>query len=755
MATILILVANPSHAQSIRDGITGHRLISPADTSNDAEVELVLADEGGLHHHRQRLDALTSAAHPVCLPLLLIIDTAAFPEAEPLVFDLIRAPFDTFELNTRLRALLHLRRLSEIQRRGMTQADKRLRETLRALNVARMFSELVVHAHSETDLLQSACRTLVAERIYSAAWIGYVGDDPIPTVSVQAHAGAPGEVLTRIDSGCNGNAPNWGVIRRAIDNAEPVVVEDMGAYPALARWGGATPGSGAAIILPLRAGNSVFGALVIHAAAAHVFGARERKLLARAADGLAYGIRVLRDRAETRRARERVALLDYRDQLTGLPNRTRVLQVLGNMLHGKGDEACGGAVLFVDLDGFKLITDALGHASGDRVLKQVATRLAGNIRAQDLVGRQGGDEFIILVPYRPRTGRGGSAATDVAQLRQIAGDVARRVIAALEVPFVVRGGERYLSASIGISLFPRDATSVSRLLSQADGAMYFAKALGGGCYEFYSAFLSRTRRRRLSVETRLHRAVARREFQLHYQPIVDLANGRIRAVEALLRWPRGQGPEAVPDKFVPILEQTGLIIPLGEWVMEQAYNALSRWTPIAPDLSVSVNLAMAQLWQPELASRLMRMATAAGVQASHIELEITEGATVIDGPARVERTVRGLCDAGFRIALDDFGTGYSSFDRLRRLPITTLKIDQRFLAAVPSDCDSSVLVSTIVQLGHNLGMRIVAEGIENEAQRRFLVGIRCDDGQGHLFSPARPFDEIEQLLRQQVDVPCD
>src|SRR5699024_1507291 len=244
---------------------------------------------------------------------------------------------------------------------------------------------------------------------------------------------------------------------------------------------------------PLRSGSSVFGALVIYAAGAHAFGGRERALLVRAADGLAYGIRVLRERTENQRAQERIAQLGCGDQLTGLANRSRVVQVLGDLLGRRGESSGGGAVLFLDLDGFKLINDALGHHCGDRILEQAAARLVANTRGEDLVARQGGDEFIIVIPCRPREGCAEGRPADAAQLRQIAADGARRVITALEAPFVIHGGERYLSASVGISLFPHDATSVSRLLSQADGAMYFAKAMGGGCHEFYSAFHSRAR----------------------------------------------------------------------------------------------------------------------------------------------------------------------------------------------------------------------------------------------------------------------
>jgi diguanylate cyclase (GGDEF)-like protein/PAS domain S-box-containing protein len=445
------------------------------------------------------------------------------------------------------------------------------------------------------------------------------------------------------------------------------------------------------------------------------------------------------DITDRRRAEEELERLAYHDSLTGLPNRIMFHEHLSVALARAERSGRGVAVLFVDLDDFKLVNDSFGHGAGDQLLVEVAQRLRGATRATDVVARQGGDEFLILIADVDVNDRG--EESDVAD---VARRVAEQVRTALHRPLVVAGTEIYTSASLGISLFPGDASDAESLLKHADIAMYKAKEAGRDSYQLFSS-TGHDPRAQLSMAGRLRRAVERSQLILHYQPLVNLQDGRIVGAEALLRWEDDERGLVMPGDFIPLAERTGLIGPISDWVIEEACRQSAAWRAAGLDIYVSVNLP-AVFWQPTAMRQVLATIERFGLSADRMMVEITES-TVMADTMRSEPIIAELHERGLRLAIDDFGTGHSSLSRLNQMLVTTLKIDRSFIADLPGDTSSAVLVATIIQLAQNLGLHPLAEGIETEEQRRFLVENGCALGQGFLFSRPVPADRIAELYQ--------
>jgi diguanylate cyclase (GGDEF)-like protein len=402
-------------------------------------------------------------------------------------------------------------------------------------------------------------------------------------------------------------------------------------------------------------------------------------------------------------------------------------------------------VLFLDLDHFKRINDTLGHSVGDELLRQVADRLVRTLRESDLVSRLGDDESESTVS---RLG-GDEFTLLLAELRdpRDLAAVASRLLAALRQPFEVRNHELVIGASIGIASWPADGETLDALLSNADSAMYHAKANGRNGYQFYDQSMNAAALRRLNIEARLRRALEHDELALHYQPRIELTSGRITGFEALLRWTDAELGAVPPGEFIPISEQTGLIEALGEWVMRTVCEEVCRWErEIGPlGLRVSLNVSARQ-FGPELSRKLARILAETGVNPVRVELEITESAILRD-EAGVIQTLHELRGMGLAIALDDFGTGYSSLSHLRRLPVDTLKIDQSFVKPIAQSNEAAALTRSIVAMGKALGLRVVAEGVETDRQRALLAEWSCDEIQGFVICRAEPADEALARLR--------
>ena len=425
-----------------------------------------------------------------------------------------------------------------------------------------------------------------------------------------------------------------------------------------------------------------------------------------------------------------------RDSLTRLPNRTLFQDRLGHALARLQRSGASIAVLFVDLDGFKAVNDQLGHASGDQLLRAVAERLQGCVRPADTVARLGGDEFAVLIEDIA-----GEAEAEI---------VADRLLHALTVPFVLRNKEVTVSASIGVALNSPVAT-VEMMLHDADLAMYRAKESGRAGYEVFDAGMHDAIVARQELEREVRRAVDERQFVVHYQPLVALSDNRLVGVEALVRWQHPTRGLLAPAEFLEVAEETGAIVPLGAWVLQEACRQARQWSEDCPEqrLTMSVNLSPRQLCDPAIVSTVAGALSESGLPAGDLVLELTEGLLVSDGPAVIDRLF-ALKALGLRLAIDDFGTGYSSLSYLRRLPFDILKIDKLFVDGVAGGPEASAFAKAIIRMAHSLHLETVAEGVEHDDQSQHLRQLGCELAQGYHFARPLSPERITSMLGQPL-----
>jgi diguanylate cyclase (GGDEF)-like protein/PAS domain S-box-containing protein len=441
----------------------------------------------------------------------------------------------------------------------------------------------------------------------------------------------------------------------------------------------------------------------------------------------------LRERVLTQQKRERqIRFLAYHDALTRLPNRTLLLSRLHQAIAHTQRSAETLAVMFLDVDRFKTINDTLGHPAGDTLLQQLGRRLTETLRVGDTVARAGGDEFLLLIPglHSPEE----------------AGPVAEHVLASLSAPFVVSGQTLRVTGSVGLAICPRDAADVESLIKYADTALYLAKEQGRNTFRFFSPDLDAKVRARMHLENDLRLAVDRNEFLLHYQPQVELATGRIIGVEALLRWLHPQRGLVLPGAFIAVAEETGLILPIGEWALRTACVQARAWQEAGgPQLRIAVNISGKQLNGADIVGVVGRILAETRCDPRLLGLEITESAVMAD-PRDTIRVIRALHELGLEVTLDDFGTGYSSMAYLKRFALDRLKIDATFIRGTPEDKDDVAIVQAIIALARQFRLRVTAEGVETTAQRAFLQAHRCDAIQGFLISAPLPGQDIAALL---------
>jgi diguanylate cyclase (GGDEF)-like protein/PAS domain S-box-containing protein len=449
---------------------------------------------------------------------------------------------------------------------------------------------------------------------------------------------------------------------------------------------------------------------------------------------------VMLDVTDRKKAEEQVAFLAYHDNLTGLPNKAMFEELLGLAIARARRHDLAVAVITADLDDFKLVNDSLGHEAGDELIRQLADRLREATRETDLVARQGGDEFLLLLADLDRATQSGD---DGAVL--VAEAVASRVREALDVPFDLAGTEVYVTASIGIAVFPSHATDATELVKNSDAAMYRRKRTAPGGYAVY-ADESKDALGRLSLSTRLRKAVENQNWELHYQPIVGLEDATMVGVEALLRWNDPTGGLVPPGEFIPLAEEMGLIEVIGDWVIEELARQDAVWRAEGLDLELSFNLSPRQLWQPDIANRILSRLRAGDVDPRKVIVEITESTAMTD-PDRTLRILWELHNQGLRLAIDDFGTGYSSLSRLKNMPVDILKVDRSFVREVQADRQAGSMVQAVIQLANGLGMTSLAEGIETAEEWRFLVENGCRLGQGYHF--CRPVSAADILARHR------
>ncbi len=439
--------------------------------------------------------------------------------------------------------------------------------------------------------------------------------------------------------------------------------------------------------------------------------------------------------AERCRAEERLDRLAHFDTVTSLPNRYYFNERLHDAVARANRFGDPVALLFLDLDNFKIVNDTLGHHVGDELLRLVAVRLEQALRSGDMICRIGGDEFAVLLP-------------NVADHEQAA-RVAVKCLEAVADAVTIEGNEIYVTVSIGISLCPRDATDAADLLKQADTAMYHAKARGRNAYQVFLPEMRGLAQKRLVLETSLRRAIEREEFLLHYQPQVQLATGKVVGVEALVRWQHPELGLVGPLEFIPIAEETGLIVAIGDWVLRTACTQARAWLDrgIGP-LRMAVNLSGRQFREDRLVEQVLAILRETGLPPGLLELEITESTLMDAGPTTVER-LHQLRAAGVHLAIDDFGTGYSSMNYLKRFPVGMLKVDRSFVRDLPGDADDAAITQAIIAMARSLDIGVTAEGVETQAQADFLAQAGCALTQGYLFARPLPAEELVTLVAER------
>ena len=441
--------------------------------------------------------------------------------------------------------------------------------------------------------------------------------------------------------------------------------------------------------------------------------------------------RSIRYAIERKHSELQIKRLAYRDSLTQLPNRTMLLEHLDNALKRAHRERHVIGLFFVDVDHFKQINDSLGHQAGDQALRQVADRLRRALRDHDTLARLSGDEFIAVVDVKRR-----SALVPIAEKLQ----------QQLKAPFVIAGRELFITASIGVSSYPMDGIDPQNLLRNADRAMYQAKAEGRDTSRFYAARIQRAASSRLTFTSGLRRAIDRGELLLHFQPMVDLASGRIDGMEALVRWQHPSMGLVPPADFIPIAEETGLILDIERWVLQSAMTEALAFDAGQP-LRLAINLSSRHFDDPALPHELRTITNAVGYDPQFLELELTERG-LMHHPRRVLRHLKEFHRLGIHVAVDDFGTGYSCLALMKRFPLHALKIDRSFVNNCATDPTSQALVAAIIHMGHALGLKVTAEGVETSAQLEYLRAQRCDRAQGSLFSRPVPSAQLPGVVRK-------
>ncbi len=441
----------------------------------------------------------------------------------------------------------------------------------------------------------------------------------------------------------------------------------------------------------------------------------------------------------TRAAREQNDALGYLahfDPLTRLPNRILFFDRVGQVLAHASRRNQWAVLMFLDLDGFKAINDSLGHPLGDALLEIMAERLRRLMREEDTIARIGGDEFTVLLPYQPsRSEAIGSAST-----------VAEKIVSAFREPVTLGANEIHVTSSVGIALYPQDGNSVDELLRTADTAMYHAKNAGRDNYQFYSEEMNTVIHHRVLVEAGLRQALKQDQLRLYYQPIVDLGTRQVVGAEALLRWEHPEHGLLLPNRFLHIAEDTGVMAPIGEWVLEQVCQRFFLWKAVCPTWQrIAINLGAVQFRRPETTDAILGKVDLCRLGDGTVEVDISESAlmTDVDHSRRVVETLRQI---GVRIAIDDFGTGYSSIANLKRFDVDTLKIHQSFVADLDTQPTSHPVVTAMIEFAHSLELETIAEGVETESQRDFLLSHGCDKAQGILFAAPMPADEFTEFL---------
>nr|NMF97213.1 EAL domain-containing protein [Aromatoleum toluolicum] len=614
------------------------------------------------------------------------------------------------------------------------QTERTLHKLNRTLRLLTHCHEALVRIGEEGELLRHICDTITRTGGYRLAWAGYAEHDERKSVRPVVHAGYEQGYLDTLDISWDSAVRENGPIGRAVRTGRPVVVNSIRDDDSFVRGHEALGRDYHACVgLPLCKDGQVIGVLAIYAGETGAFDDEEVGLLGKLAENLAYGIMSLRTTMDRKRYQEQLEYQAGHDSLTGLPNRALLTDRLQQAIGRAQRYRRNAAILFIDLDHFKYVNDSLGHNAGDRLLKAVAERLSSCVRQEDTVARLGGDEFVV-------------ALQEVENEAQVAAAI-HRIQEAMTGAYQLDDNELYVSCSIGASLCPRDGNSVQTLLMNADTALYRAKAQGRNNFQFYAAEMNAHAGERIALTGKLRRALKNDEFVLQFQPQVDIGSMQVVGAEALIRWHHPQMGLVPPAKFIPLAEETGIIVPIGEWVLRAACLQARAWLERGlPPVRMSVNLSACQFRKEGLAGLVARTVEACGLDPAFLELELTES-MLMDDPNSAIATMRELKAVGVRLSLDDFGTGYSSLNRLKGFPIDALKIDRSFVRDITTDRTDAAITAAVVSLAHSLGLTVVAEGVEDAGQLECLRQHGCDEMQGYFFSRPLSAEPFAALLR--------
>ena len=623
------------------------------------------------------------------------------------------------------------------------QARERLRRVTRIHTVLSGINGLIVRVRTRNELFAGACRIAVEAGGFYFAWLGWA-DSKESCVKPIACDGAGDEFMHIVPRAFMDAKPDGrNLIARAIATKAVVVSNDVQNDPESSiKNESRAHGINSVAILPLTEMNVPVGILALCAAEKGFFDDDELKLLTELADDISFALDHIQKT-------ERLDHLAYYDALTGLANRALLHDRINQAIAGAARRGSEVAVAFIDLDNFKLVNDSLGHNVGDELLKIIAARLPPCLRETDTVARLGGDEFVLVLPHerRPDATSASQKTSDARRTELIIMSLVRRVRTEVTKPIRLADREFRPTCSIGISVFPQDGTDPETLLRNADIAMYRAKELGRNNFQFFTADMHSRAHQRMDLESRLKLALERNEFELHYQPQADLLTGRIIGVEALLRWRDPQQGLVGPDRFIDFAEESGLIVPIGEWVLHRACQQNKAWQDAGLlAVPIAVNMSAKQCAQLNIELVVANALRTSGLAAQFLELELTESSSMAN-PEKMVPLLQRLKQMGITLSLDDFGTGYSSISYLKRFPVDKLKLDISFVREITTDADSLAISEAIITMGHSLKLRVLAEGVETEGQLALLLAHGCDEIQGYFFSRPVMADDLAKLLR--------
>ena len=618
------------------------------------------------------------------------------------------------------------------------QAEKELRRLNRTLHMLSECNQALVRTTNENELLENICRHIIDVGGYRLAWVGFARNDPARSIEPMVHAGIETTkgYFERLQLTWADEDLGRGTAGTAIREGTPNVAHDIQSNPRFAPWCADAKefGISSVISLPLKSKEGTFGVLSIYAAEADAFDPAEIKLLEELADDLAYGIVSLRDAAMRERFEHELEFQANFDIVTGLANRNLFLDRLSQSVIHAGRSGGHTVVLLLNLDRFTGINENLGHEAGDLLLAGIGQRLTAQLREGDTVARLSSDEFGVVV-------------NDLTQPESVV-SLAHKLLQAIVEPVRLDERDVFITASIGISIYPRDGENAETLLTQANTAMHSAKRDGGNMFHFFSAEMNQGVSFRFALSGALRRALELGELRLYYQPKVNLASGKVVGAEALARWPHNEMGMISPADFIALAEETGLIVPLGEWVLDSVCQQMRSWLDAGLTVPpVAVNLSARQFRQENLEQTIHQALQRYRLDPGLLELEITESTAMIN----VERaviTLHQLKALGVSLSIDDFGTGYSSLSYLKRFPLDHLKIDRAFVRDIITDPDDAAICIAIIGLAHNLKMTVIAEGVETKDQMNYLRQHCCDEMQGYYFSQPLPVAEYTQLLEE-------